>query len=161
MKYLLSLFFVLIVLNSCDYIMKKEVSLADTIIIKKQNKDILKDKKECVSAEGYRWSIINNKCLRLINEGFRLNSITDLMNLETSRSAFVILDAQKLQAEIFLPDAFNSIYIKRKSVAEDFFEKEYKLSLNNGHILYKNDVIIFKDAVTSIKPVLGSDYEEQ
>lgn len=162
MKNYFSLLFLLFLLNSCDYIMKSR----DSISIKKDTIPELgiaieKDKNGCVVEAGYKWSIIKDDCIRVVDEGFRLNPIDDLSNLEASQSAYVLLNESMLNAEVFLQEMPKSIYLTRKSKEVDFVEKNYKLSIKSGYTLSVNDSIIYRAAETAIKPVVGSDLSDQ
>jgi hypothetical protein len=158
--FFLVLFFVLF--SSCDFIMKSK----ENITVKKDSIPELgiaieKDTFGCVKEAGYKWSIIKDACIRVVDEGFRLNPINNLSNLEASTSAYVLLNDDKLKAEVFLQDMPKSIYFTRKSVKDDFMKKNYILSLKTGYTLSVNDSIIYRAAETAIKPVLGSDIEDQ
>lgn len=161
MKKVFYLIAFLLLLTSCDLILKQDN------VVPLENKGpevgiaIAKDKNGCIAEEGYKWSIVKDSCIRVVDEGFRLNPINDLSNLEPTKSAYVVLGEKKLQAEVFLQDSPNSIYFKRNSENEDFKEKEFTLSLKSGFTLSIKDSIIYRAAETAIKPVVGSDLAEQ
>jgi hypothetical protein len=159
-------FFLLILLSftftSCDYVMKKRDSMAVKVdTIPELGIAIEKDQNGCVKEAGYQWSIIKDDCIRISDEGYRLNPIDDLANLEPSKSAYVLLNKDELKAEVFLQDLPKSIYFTRKSQKEDFLLNNYKLSLKAGYTLSVNDSIIYRAAETAIKAVVGSDVEEE
>lgn len=148
---------------SCDYVMKKReprVTLK-TDSVPELGIAIEKDKNGCVKEAGYKWSVIKDDCIRISDEGFRLNPIDDLANLEPSKSAYVLFSEEKLHAEVFLQDLQNSILLARKSETEDFTEQNYKLSIKSGYVLTINDSIAYRAAETAIKAVVGSDVQEQ
>jgi hypothetical protein len=162
MKKLISFLLLIVILTSCDYILKKQ----DKEVIDVKNTPelgiaIAKDKNGCFTEAGYKWSVIRDSCIRVVDEGFRLNPTNDLENLEPAKSAYVLFNDDKLKAEVFLQDSLNSIYFIRKKDTDDFVEKSYKLSLKSGYALALNDSIIYRAAETAIKPVVGSDVSDQ
>lgn len=162
MKKFFAFVFLIFLFTSCDFIMKKR----DDVTIKVDSVPELgiaieKDKNGCVKEAGYKWSILKNDCIRVVDEGFRLNPIDNLSNLEASNSAYVLLNDDKLKAEVFLQELPKSIYFIRKSEKDDFVAKNYKLSIKSGYTLFVNDSIIYRAAETSIKPVVGSDLSDQ
>ncbi len=158
MKKVFCLFLFVFFATSCDYILKQTED-ENTIQNKTPELGIAKEKDEngCVVEAGYKWSKIYKNCKRVIEEGYRLNPIDSLDNLEASKSAYVLIDESKLKAEVFLPNASESIYFERKNDALDFIHKSYKLSLKSGYLLFLNDIAIYKAAKTVDKPVVGSD----
>lgn len=163
MKKLLPLFLLFILLTSCDYVLKKKEPIATVKIdsVPELGIAIEKDKNGCVKEAGYKWSVIKDDCIRVVDEGFRLNPINDLSNLEPTKSAYVLLSEEKLHAEVFLQELPKSIFFSRNTIEDDFLEDNYKLSVKSGYTLAVNDSIIFRAAKTAIKPVVGSDVQEQ
>lgn len=154
--------FLFVVLVSCDYILKNQ----EDKVVKEDTKPELgialaKDEKGCFEEAGYKWSIIKDSCIRVVDEGFRLNKINDLANLEPTKSAYVLFDEMQLQAEVFLQDSLNAIYFTRKNDSVDFIQKSYKLVIKSGYSLAFNDSIIYKAAETAIKPILGSSISDK
>ena len=76
---------------------------------------IEKDKNGCVKEAGYKWSIIKDDCIRISDEGYRLNPIDDLANLEPSKSAYVLLNEDKLKAEVFLQKTYLNQFILQEN----------------------------------------------
>lgn len=163
MKKLLPLFFLFTFFTSCDYVLKKKENNATFKIdsVPELGIPIEKDKNGCVKEAGYKWSVIKDDCIRVADEGFRLNPIDDLSNLEPSKSAYVLLSEEKLHAEVFLQELPKSIFFSRKTLEEDFLQKNYKLSVKSGYTLAVSDSIIYRAAETAIKAVVGSDVQEQ
>lgn len=162
MKKFFSLLLTGVILTSCDYILKQKDK--EVIEVKKSPElgiTIAKDKNGCFEEAGYKWSVIRDSCIRVVDEGYRLNPSNDLENLEPANSAYVLLDDDKLKAEVFLQDSINSIFFIRKNEAEDFIEKSYKLTLKSGYVLALNDSVIYRAAETAIRPVVGSDVSDQ
>lgn len=163
MKKFLGLTLLIFAMTSCDYVLKKKDIEATVKIdsVPELGIPIEKDKNGCVREAGYKWSILKDDCIRVVDEGFRLNPIHDLSNLEASKSAYVLLGEEKLKAEVFLEELPNSIYFTRKSMDDDFIENKYKLSIKSGYTLSVNDSIIYRAAETAVKPVVGTDIQEQ
>ena len=163
MKKFLGLTLLVIALTSCDYVLKEKDRDATVKIdsVPELGISIEKDKNGCVQEAGYKWSILKDDCIRVVDEGFRLNPINDLSNLEASKSAYVLLDEDKLKAEVFLVELPSSIYFKRKSTNDDFIENKYRLSIKSSYTLSVNDSIIYRAAETAVKPVVGTDIQEQ
>lgn len=163
MKKYLGLMILVFAITSCDYVLKQRDTNVTVKIdsVPELGIAIEKDKNGCVKEAGYKWSILKDDCIRVVDEGFRLNPINDLSNLEASKSAYVLLGEEKLKAEVFLEELPNSVYFTRKSMDDDFVANKYKLSIKSGYTLSVNDSIIYRAAETAIKPVVGSDIQEQ
>lgn len=163
MKKFLGLTLLVIAMTSCDYVLKEKDRDATVKLdsVPELGISIEKDKNGCVQEAGYKWSILKDDCIRVVDEGFRLNPINDLSNLEASKSAYVLLDEDKLKAEVFLVELPSSIYFNRKSTNDDFIENKYRLSIKSSYTLSVNDSIIYRAAETAIKPVVGTDVQEQ
>lgn len=158
-KYI-SVVLVALLFSSCDFILKHTEEQFNAEKTPDLGTAKEKDENGCVLEAGYKWSKIHKSCKRVVEEGYRLNPIDSLDNLEASKSAFVLLDDSKLKAEVFLPNANESIYFERKNDQLDFINKSYKLSIKSGYILYLNEVTIYKAAKTVNKAVVGSDEVE-
>ncbi len=149
-------------LVSCDYILKQKsdgITLKDTL--PELGIAVLKDTNGCIKEPGFKWSKIKKECIRVVNEGYRINPINDLDNLESSKSGYVLLSEDALAAEVFLQELPQSIYLTRKYKDQIFKEKKYSLSIPDGYSLYCNDSLIYKAAKTAVKPIVTSDIENQ
>lgn len=58
------------------------------------------DSHDCNAAAGYTWSAVRENCIRLFEDGIRMNSATDTT---ATSSAFIVFAADSLKAEVFLP----------------------------------------------------------
>ena len=91
-------------------------SIQDSVLVlSNKNKDIIlklshfqdkiigvsNDSHGCNAAAGYTWSEIRNKCIRVFEDGIRVNPVNDP---RATTSAFIIFSIDSLKAEIFLPD---------------------------------------------------------
>lgn len=89
----------------------KELTLADAkkkLVLVYQPVDTTKkmigvanDDHGCNAAAGYTWSEVRQNCVRLFEDGIRLNSVTDTAS---TSSAFVVFSADSTKAEVFLPE---------------------------------------------------------
>lgn len=151
----------LFIATSCDYILKpSSVNVVDEKL-PEMAIEAEKDKNGCVADAGFKWSKINQNCIKLIEEGYRLNPTDNLTNLEAAKSAFVIFDASNLNAEVFLPNVSDAILLNRNSINDDFTNKELKFSLKKDYTLSVKDSILFQAAKTTNKAVISTDAEEQ
>jgi len=98
MKYIIILIFSLFSMISCNDNSNKS---------NKENQDStvggVKDKHGCLTATGQTWSSLKQDCIRIFEEGKRLESIP-LNESETSLSAFILFNDDQSQCELFLPN---------------------------------------------------------
>jgi hypothetical protein len=61
------------------------------------------DEKGCKGSAGYQWSILKNKCIRLFEDGIRLDA--KQKGLDTTVSAFIVFKAENIEdsVELYLP----------------------------------------------------------
>lgn len=71
-----------------------------------------RDRHGCLPSAGYTWSVLYNDCVRLFEDGIRLNPVSYRRN-EAVISAFVLMGRGKHQAELFLPDKKKSVLLER------------------------------------------------
>jgi hypothetical protein len=148
-------------LFSCDYIFKdRKESEVDV----KTDKVVLgtdKDANGCVASAGYRWSELSKECVRVFEEGYRLNSIEELEGESTVKSAFVIFEENGGdRAELFLPDGSKSIMLKRDTKTGPYKNKQWTLQLQNGYRLIKGGQTMYAGAAIEENQVTGDDKEE-
>lgn len=60
-----------------------------------------RDEHGCIASAGYSWSALRNNCIRLFEEGTRLEPAAAVKN--KTISAFVVFDKTKPDAELFVP----------------------------------------------------------
>ena len=96
-----------------------------------------KDNHGCLASAGETWSELKQKCLRLFEEGLRLNPV----KVEGSAviSAFVIVDDTKSKAEIFLPEESSKALILEKKSEGIYADSTYKYDAKEG-VLYINNI---------------------
>ena len=141
-------------LASCDFVLLKDT---DKPSLEPNEKNTappsLVDEKGCATTAGYKWSAIKNKCIRPVEEGFRMNKTVETTNFEATKSAFVLFDDEKTTAELFFPEQTSAVTMRKKN---DFFEfKNYKLFLKPSLKVTLNDTLIYIAAKTLDKPVSG------
>lgn len=59
------------------------------------------DSHGCNAAAGYTWSEVQQNCIRLFEQGVRLNSVTDTA---ATLSAFIVFSADSTKVEVFIPN---------------------------------------------------------
>lgn len=161
MKKILLLLAVSSLFTSCDFIFKdrsKEVTE-----VAPEKKIVLgndKDANGCVTSAGYKWSVLRKECIRVLEEGYRLNAIDDLHDEDTSYSAFVIFEKDGDRAELYLPEEPKGILLEKKSKNGAYKNKVWSLQSGNGYTLKKNDSIIYAGAAVEENQVTGDDSGE-
>lgn len=162
MKKLVLLSALCMILFSCDFIFKDRKN--SEVEVNPDAKVVLgndKDAQGCVASAGYRWSDLFKECIRVFEEGYRLNSIDELAGESTSKSAFVVFEKEDGdKAELFLPDGSKSIMLTRESKVGAFKNKEWSLQLKNGYSLKKNGELLFAGATIKEDQITGDDREE-
>ena len=108
-----------------------------------------KDEHHCIGSAGYTWSVVKNRCIRIFEDGIRLNAVAK--DIDTTTSAFIVFEngASNITVELFLPIKKKGI-ILQKNLKEseqiwknDSFELHqlkgtYLLKYKNGYTLYKS-----------------------
>lgn len=100
-----------------------------------------KDKHGCLVAAGYTWSEVRKDCIRVFEDGTRLNNIIDKA---ATTSAFVVFSKDNQHAELFLPDSKSKNPILQKT-GDGWQDKMYKLVKSGNTLrLYKNTTEIYR-----------------
>jgi hypothetical protein len=153
---------------SCDLILKPREK--DNEVDVTEKKVVLgtdKDDKGCVTSAGYMWSEIRKNCIRVFEEGYRLEPyISDTLTVaedgeQATLNAYVIFSEDQNQAELFLPTSSKSIILNRKSEGSPYANGEWMLEAWKGYVLKKGAVIQYVSAVPHVKKFVGSDKVEQ
>ncbi len=148
-------------MSSCDQIMKER---KDDDVKANAEKNIVlgtdKDADGCVTSAGYRWSKLRDECIRVFEEGYRLNSIDELKGESTAKSAFVIFEESGDRAELFLPDGSKAIMLTRERKGAPYKDKHWKLELQKKYSLSKNGMLLFAGAEIQEGQITGDDKEE-
>lgn len=150
-------------LTSCDFMLKKRDD--DNTEVKTEHKVVLgndKDDNGCVISAGYRWSLLHKDCIRVSEEGYRLNSIAELKEENGLQSAFVIFEKDGNRAELFLPEEKSpSIMLERETEAKPYKGGGWVLQQTKGYTLSKNGNIYYAAAAIEENRIIGSDQPEE
>lgn len=159
MKKLLPLLLTGMFFVSCEQMLKDRGNEAEAEPEKKVVIGNDKDDKGCVTSAGYRWSLLKQECIRIFDEGYRLNPLSELKETGTSVSAFIIFNDDKTVAELFLPDNSKSYLLPKK---EDGIYKsdEWELEIRKDYTLSKNGVALYAGALIEEHRVTGDDNEQ-
>jgi hypothetical protein len=162
MKKMLLLFVAGCFLQSCDFIMKdRSDDEADVTTEKKVQLGTDKDKNGCVISAGYKWSQLRKECIRVFEEGYRLNSIDELEGESIVKSAFVIFEEDGDKAELFLPDAKNSILLEKDSKNGPYINGQWKLFKSDSYKLQKGSQVLYAGAKIEEGQITGDDKPEE
>lgn len=146
---------------SCEYILKDRDD--DEVEIKTQKRIVLgtdKDAKGCVISAGYRWSVLRNECIRVFEEGFRLNKIEELKGDTVAKSAFVIFEENGNRAELFLPDGTPAVILTRDTKDGPYKNKSWMLETAKNYTLKQNGVPQYAGALIEENKITGDDRQE-
>lgn len=75
-----------------------------------------RDEHGCIASAGYRWSRVQQRCIRPFEEGVRLLPVEDLQDSSAVLAATVIFSADSLRAEVLLPDGETSPVLDRRTL---------------------------------------------
>ncbi len=142
---LLAVFF-----TSCNLILKdkKDNIEVNTEFITNGGREVVgeADKHGCAISAGYRWSNLKKGCIRVFEEGFRLNPIEDQEDFfeneleDNDVSCFIVFSEDKKQAEIFLPTNEESIVLDSDSAKKIYLSEGWKLVKENLVLSYKDEL---------------------
>lgn len=150
--------------TSCDFILKKDEEPPVNYSTSGSTEIIDLDGDACSFQAGYRWSELREDCIRVFEEGFRLNPINlndgnpEENELEDNDvSCFLIYNAKKNKAEVFLPSKTKSLVLEQKNTQGLYSNEGWELDNRKGLTLrYKNE-IKFTAAKTIELKVIGTD----
>mgnify|MGYP000985828540 CR=1 FL=1 len=147
-------------LLSCDMILKKRDSEGEVKPETKVSLGTDKDENGCVTSAGYKWSVLRKECIRVFDQGYRLNAIAELKEDGTSFSAFVVFSEDKKEAELFLPNSNESVMLEMES--EGIYKKgEWYLDVIKDYTLQKSGVVQYAGAQIEENKITGSDIPEE
>lgn len=99
-----------------------------------------KDKHGCLVAAGYKWSEVRKDCIRVFEDGTRLNNVIDKA---ATTSAFVVFSKDNQRAELFLPDSKSKNPVLQRN-GNTWQNKTYKLVKSGNTLrLYKSTTEIY------------------
>ena len=152
--FLLSIFFV-----SCDHILKDRGSEPEEIPEKKVVLGTDKDEQGCVVSAGYKWSLLRKECIRVFDEGYRLNPLNELKEEGTAISAFIIFNEDKTVAELFLPNSEKSFLLPKHE--EGVYKSDiWELEVAKAYTLKKKGTAMYAGALIEENRITGDDSEE-
>lgn len=147
--YYKSLIFILLALfsTSCDLILKdRNTKKEPSEFITNGGKEIIgeSDDHGCTPSAGYRWSDLKEDCIRVFEEGFRLNPIEagDVFENELEDndiSCFIVFSKDKKQAEVFLPRQLGSFIVKADNSNQVYVGEGWQLVKENLVLSYKGE----------------------
>lgn len=99
-----------------------------------------KDSHGCNVSAGQTWSALRNDCIRVFDDGIRLNPVKNSGSAVIS--AFVVLNENHSKAELFLPSTKKTEILSKNSDGT-FSNSNYKFDEVSG-TLYKGNIAIFE-----------------
>lgn len=161
MKKMALLLAITLILFSCDGILKdRKNDDADAITDKNVVLGTDKDANGCVTSAGYRWSKIKNECIRVFEDGYRLNAIEELKGESMTKSAFVVFEEEGDRAELYLPDVDESVMLTREKEGTPYKGGVWSLELQKKYSLKKNGQLLFAGAEIEEGQITGDDRAE-
>lgn len=161
MKKLALLSAITLVLFSCEGIFKERknddaVSGTDKNVVLGTDKDA----HGCVASAGYKWSKLKEECVRVFEEGYRLNSIEELKGESMTKSAFVLFEENGDRAELFLPDEPDAVMLTREKEGSPYKGGKWSLELQKKYSLKKNGQLLYAGAEIEEGQITGDDRAE-
>ncbi|MDX2134775.1 MAG: hypothetical protein SFV52_08315 [Saprospiraceae bacterium] len=103
-----------------------------------------RDEHGCTPSEGYRWSKVQNKCIRLVVGGIRL--LPQDSSVERHSFAFVVFSGDREQAELYLPREKGSVVMNRTGKADGYawVYDDYTLTFMSDYALKKGEKTLFR-----------------
>lgn len=153
---------------SCDFILKEDKGdTAKEVVNTNGSRTIVshdEDEHGCAYTAGYKWSSIEEDCIRIFEKGFRLNPIglgedsVEENELEDNDvSCFVLFSGNKKEAEIFLPNVTGGLLLEQTNQKKLYTNAGWELETEKDLVLkYKGDVK-FTAAKTIELKVINSD----
>lgn len=167
MKRVVLLLLTAALLGSCDVIFKDHSE--DNATVLEQKPVVLgtdKDDKGCVTSAGYMWSKTRNSCIRVFEEGYRLapfrnpDEAQEEDNEQATLNAYIVFGQDKSIAELFLPNAKNSVLLKREREEDPYINGPWTLEATKGYVLKNNQQVQYISALAVEKKITGSDVGE-
>lgn len=121
---------------------KKEEAVntaADSIAPPKPGGD--RDAHGCIPSAGYTWSAVKNKCIRIFEDGTRLNSFRG-----DEKSAYVVFDDSGKKAEAYIPEVdIPVILAPDPALPHTWVNSEWRLEKETKLVLKKGGAIEFME----------------
>jgi hypothetical protein len=158
MKKLLLIPALLLLLYSCDFMLKErddetEVDVEKNVVLGND-----KDDKGCVTSAGYKWSLLRKECIRVFEEGYRLNKVDSLKAEDKTISAFVVFNKDEKEAELYLPGSQSSFIMKKE--AEGLYKNgAWALNTKNSYQLRNRGRVVYAGAAIQENKVISDDWK--
>ncbi|PVD52862.1 hypothetical protein DC498_08025 [Terrimonas sp.] len=114
-------------------------SETDSLIPQKTGEDT--DDQGCKSSAGYQWSVIKNNCIRIFEEGVKLNPLGAAEN--KTAAVYIIFSKDNSKVELFLPSEKASVILERKAEGQSWHKDIWELIPWKGYVLKKNDIPVY------------------
>lgn len=161
MKKLALLSAISFVLFSCDGILKdRSRDNSEAVTDKNVVVGTDKDAHGCVGSAGYRWSKLREECVRVFEEGYRLNSIEELKGESIVKSAFVLFEEDGDRAELFLPNEEEAVMLTREKEGSPYKGGNWSLELNKKYSLKNSGQLLYAGAEIQEGQITGDDRAE-
>jgi len=153
-------------LVSCDFILKdkQDKSEQDKAVTTNGGNKIVgeEDGFGCAYSAGYRYSYLKEDCIRVFEEGFRLNPVEEEGSLENDLennevSCFILFSQDRKQAELFLPKEEKSILLDSDKTKNSYLKDGWQLNVDKGMVLMFKGEIKFTAAKTIDLQLIHSD----
>lgn len=96
----------------------------------------------CKASAGYQWSALRARCLRLFEEGIRLDPLT--AGPEATQSAFIVFAADQARAELYLPGRPVQLLERQgEEGAHVWAGGSYRLVPWKGYVLQENGKAVY------------------
>lgn len=139
MKFFFILLFPLLVRFDCNQPEKKTGQTDTSAKYKTVGDDV--DDHGCKPSSGYQWSAIKNKCIRIFEDGIKLNPLEGLS--DKTAAAYIVFSDDNNKAELFLPAAKSSTILERKAEGQPWINGEWMLIAWKGYVLKKNGMAVY------------------
>ncbi|ULH01928.1 hypothetical protein MF133_17465 [Aeromonas caviae] len=104
-----------------------------------------RDEHGCIGSAGYQWSALAGKCVRLFEQGIRLNPA----DAGQTVSAFVLFNADQSQAELTLPEGEPIRLIRQGEEGNWSWQGGgYQLFPWKGYVLKSGDHVLYHGDLT-------------
>lgn len=122
---------------SCQQKQAENTSIADTTLVAETPAVIGGDldKHGCKGSAGYTWSVLRNECVRIFEVGIRLDPKDP--TLDQTLSAFVVLDKDSSQVELYIPQLDGSRLLKKAQETGTWSDENWTLTQQQGTFTLK------------------------
>jgi hypothetical protein len=143
MRTLPLLFCCALLLNACGQTSKKTTEQ----ILMEQEKEPPpgsdRDAHGCITSAGFRWSVLNEECVRVFEVGVRLNPQAE--GLDPATAAYIIFSNDQSKAELFIPGEEESKVLEKtgEEGAHSWVLGEWKLFPWKGYALQRGETLLY------------------